>query len=383
MLMRWLLAACILLSPIVVLAHRLVPHGGGAYVPTISGFNFGTVFKYDGHTTGNANYMNGDTYGNTWSDDGNTYTLTNDSQGPSQSYSGNLLFGRISTFDSTMIWTLTNQMTQWGLMGTSYPTGTASFKTSGLISIANNLYFVSWRRNDADGSSCCGKLIKSVDHGANWAPYPPQGPIGPYASPDWPGNDYPIGWVQYGQNYTGTGPDNSNNYVYALIRNKAAGATTQNQRIARVAVANIGNQNIADWTYYQGGDGMLDANWGALSSAASMFPSTVVDGGASIQYLPRYQQYVQFILIRPGSGFAYTWDVYVASHPWGPWTRLGGSPQFSDPNYGLGFPFIAPKSVTNGGQSIVVLASSSNYGTTTDCPSGYYCLYQVPVSFSP
>jgi hypothetical protein len=389
---------------------RIIKFGGGN--GPISSVAWGTPFQYNGNSgtgAGAGKYMDGDTFGNTWSNDGNTYTLVND-QGQVQgtASSSNIGFGKISApFDSTAVWTKTNPMSAWGTQGdftgSDGPGGaSSSFKSGGLISIANILYTATWRIASGSTSSYNGQLIQSSDHGANWIPVPPAGAL-PYTTPGsatggtvmWPGNDKVIGWVQYGQNYACSPPiDNCNSYVYAIFNAYPPGGTNLNQRLGRVKLSLIANMSAADWSYYQGGDGMLDASWltlaqssTALSGAPKIYPdstdpntSLTIDG-PSIQYLPRYGQYVAF-RCRTLVSSTYIWDVLTASHPWGPWTIIGVSPQWST-NQQLGFPFIAPQSLTNNGQSLVVMASSSNYNSGCTPASGYYCLYLVPITFIP
>jgi hypothetical protein len=368
---------CISLSAAVD-ARGFMRFGGKAW-STITSVSFGSPIWYNG-TQPSGLYMDGDTYASTWADDDVPYMMTNDTHGQQHAgASSNIQINRISTFDISTAITLVNGMAQWGAFNTNTGSPPASFKSGGLISIGGVLYLQTWRLDQANGSvGYDGQLIKSTDHGANWTPLPPPTAL-PYVSPMFPGYDHPIGWVQYGKNYTGNGPDNSGTYAYALIRNAAPSSTGANPRLARVAIANIANQVATDWSYYQGGDGMSNANWGALSTAASILPPCCLV--VSIQYLPRYRQYVTFVtrfVASPGS----VWDLYTAPHPWGPWELIATSPYYVPQQ--LVFPFIAPKSLVNGGQSFTVVA---NGNFITDCgptlPSGYYCPYLVPITLGP
>ena len=91
----------------------------------------------------------------------------------------------------------------------------------------------------------------------------------PYASPMFLSINIPYGFVQYGKNHTVMGSNNSDKYVYstAIAQNTTVSSNPSQLKLARVSIANIGNQNAADWSYYKGGDGMLDANGSSSVSA--------------------------------------------------------------------------------------------------------------------
>lgn len=72
----------------------------------------------------------------------------------------------------------------------------------------------------------------------------------------------------------------SNNYVYAFS-NDGFWDNGNNLILGRVARNRIGNLNAADWQFYKGGDGMLDANW--ISDMNNGY-SWANDDAAGMQY---------------------------------------------------------------------------------------------------
>jgi hypothetical protein len=390
--MRWpklrhVLAAAALLVSAAVAEAKFWRLGEGVSISgtpaPLTGVTFGTLFQYNSATK----YLAGDTYGNTWSDDGNNYTMVNDTPGVNGTNSSrNISFGKITgsmTGDSTTTWTLVNDMLAWGTETQNTGTPSASHKTGGLISIGGVLYTVGWRLDSTGALGFDGQLIKSTDHGASWTPPPPSGAL-PYVNPMFPGSTWPFGWVQYGQNYTGNGPDNSANYAYMTVRSHPSSGQTCCY-LARVALSAIANQVATDWSYYQGTNGSLDGNqsasWGPLASAGYIFgPNDGTTGqGEAVQYLPRYQQYLYFTQVVDGTNSSHL-AIRTAYHPWGPWTTIGNSPSYAPQK--LGFAFTSPATVS--GKSLTILLSSSNLASNCAAGGGgYYCLYLLPVTLSP
>jgi hypothetical protein len=121
--------------------------------------------------------------------------------------------------------------------------------------------------------------------------------------------------IQYDRrDYTGQTADGSDTWVYYL--GTTGWDASADVVLGRVSIANLPKLNRADWTFFQGGDGSLDANWGPLSNAVSVMHSNECRlGMQGAQYLPAFHSYMSLQWVRNG-----TIDFWKAPHPWGPWT---------------------------------------------------------------
>jgi hypothetical protein len=140
-------------------------------------------------------------------------------------------------------------------------------------------------------------------------------------------------FVQYGKDYVGQTVDRSNEFVYGLSIDQTSGhfASTpgtfsDREFLGRVLISAMPNLSAADWQYYQGGDGTVDGNWGALSTAVPILTTAAqtLGGQGSVQYLPAFSQYIMINSTQtvPLSYGSTTWFTYVAPHPWGPWQLI-------------------------------------------------------------
>ncbi len=169
-----------------------------------------------------------------------------------------------------------------------------------------------------------------------------------------------------------------------------AGGGSDQIFLGRVEIAKIANLSAGDWTYYQGGDGNLDANWGNIASAVPVLatPGQFINGYfAQAVFIPAFGQYL-LIESYPKAGnpidFAsLTWNIFRGLHPWGPWSLIQqnrwdiSNPQGPNSAYAFYFPTVAIKSLgVDGGRSLSIL-------TTGDfLVNGMYTLYVVPVTLS-
>jgi hypothetical protein len=400
--------------------------GSGAPAP-ITSVTFGSAFNYNSGWS--SKYILGDTFFSTWADDGNTYVTCNDCNGfQTGGTSGNqhdIRQSTLSTLDSSTTGTEVNATTtfnEWG--GNSLSSvDDSNFKSGGLISISGTLY-LEVHRFCNNTYFYNGTLVKSTNHGASWTPSTGNsgGTTNPYSSIMWAGQTsggnvcdtgghtaynrakFPSGFIQYGQDYTGNGPDGSGTYVYAYLSvdgpSSGGGDSTPAAHkvfLARVLISAISNLNAADWQYYTGaGSGGLDPlSWS--SSVASAVP--VLDGnsctgcsgqphipgvyGGTGQYLPHYGQYLYVGETTPtGSPYTTTTDAFVANQPWGPYTHF--AQQTINPQ-GYYFPAISPKSLVSGGQQ-VTLIESGNFLTNDNNPGdpgNYYTMWLQPVTMTP
>jgi hypothetical protein len=217
-----------------------------------------------------------------------------------------------------------------------------------------------------------GQLIKSTDHGATWTPLPP-GQALPFTSPMFPtaafsapefiqfgGRDYQNNVVHNADQYvyaiSNDGSWNNGNYmILGMLGNKDKRIIKTNKNAGRVPRGAIGNLNASDWQFYQGGDGSVSSNWGALSSASKIISGIKQCGIAGAQYLPFCKRYVILQWYYPSIPKNGTdnvqdsiWEVYESPTPWGPWTMVQTYEWNTEPGLGLYNPNIMPKSISKG-----------------------------------
>jgi hypothetical protein len=231
-------------------------------------------------------------------------------------------------------------------------------------------------------------------HGANWAPLP-QGVAQAYTTGTVSGFSVPMfpslslgGYIQYGKNYAGNGPHGSGTYVYAFFINNAVGKVGSSATLGRCLITAMPNLVAADWTYYQGGDGMVSGNWGAYATSVPIFGQATPAGSspkmfwANGQYLPAFGCYVMTPSFWPAvapstASNATIVQVWKAYQPWGPWTQVGidwNTTGF----YSVG---MAPNSVaTDGGKNTMLMAGGdfvNNSSYTSE-----YNLHLIPMTLS-
>jgi hypothetical protein len=355
----------------------------------------GAPYRYNqGYPT---RYFLGDTFSFAWSDNNVDYSPSNDSRGfqgstPTSNISFNSWSG--SPPLNNIVGTLVNRMPQFG---TTNQLGTdgASYKTGGLLSQGGTLYL--WTSRHKYGSNANGniqtannaQLIKSTDKGVTWSPLPPS-TANPFAAPMFTDTKFSTPWfVQYGKD--GQVPDVHNSALYAYaLSNNGSWNNGDSMVIGRCLRSALPNLSAADWSFYQGGDGMLDASWGALATAATIVndPKKVAANGA--QYIPATGRYVMFQWHYPFVVAAQdnvyggpdpktgntVWSVYESPTPWGPWTKI----QTIKWNLlGVYNGNVIPRSVSVDGGSNIVVAASGDYGES-GATEGYYTLIQIPVA---
>lgn len=370
-----------------------VHFGGMPPQYTISTLTFGTPFKYSSRYS--AHTVNADGMSNTWADDDNIYINLDDTlAGFDQAVSGgaNTMIGKMTTYDTAGIGSNWNTMVGgWGAYNTCTSADNSSHKIAGIISLqtlTGGMYAWAWRLSCATTSTGGNnaQLLKSTDHGASWNPVPPSGALA-YTAPMFPGNPMPMGWIQYGKDYSLAGPDNSSTYVYAMVIDDGVSVNSrQDEWLGRCRITNIANQSAADWTFWKGGDGMVDSNWGTLAQARATGSLVHVAGNPgdttvyywNVVWLPAYQQY---LAINDASvPTNQTWTPYVAPHPWGPWRALPGTPWGSSSAIPIGtFPNPVTKSLSvDGGHTMYVYGSGDN--TSQAANGGNYTLWIIPAT---
>jgi hypothetical protein len=384
MLRRSLLAAPLLALPKVGYSRSMFS-GHGTYqgiLPT--SYAFSNYYSYNSAYP--TKYNQGDGYAPTWADDGFLYTQTNDAIGGFQNEGGvgNTGLAKLDGYTSALTG---HNVGDWSIFGASNASGGPNqwiWKCGGVLSVGSNLYLaMTGFSNLGTGSPVTQtQLVLSTDHGATFSPAPPPG-ILPYPSGMLDNVQF-RGFVQYGQAYTGTGPDNSSLYVYAY---HSSGA---NAYLARCLTANLTQSitNGTDWTWYTGGDGMNSANWAAgVGSAAIVWTMVPALGGGSgfyiwvnVQYLPHFQCYVMCPTYWPGGNSSGSRvQVQAALHPWGPFTQIGAEYDATslDALYDLS---IVPSSVAVNSGVTTVLMGSGDFNSAT--LPGKYCLHLLTMTLS-
>jgi hypothetical protein len=369
--------------------NRFMPLGGGPrFGSDIASVSFGTPFKYNSNYP--SQYINADGYFNTWADDGNIYANGNDSSGWQGASDSNLSVNLLNGFRTSLTGSLVNAMAPWGVIGQSGSDGD-NYKTSGLISVHGTLILSAVRvhyPNSGNGwqqPTLSAQLVKSTDHGVTWSPQPPSR-AQPYALPMFGATFGSPTFVQYGQDYIGQSQDLSNLYVYAVSSNanwSNAGALY----LGRCLIANIANLSGSDWSFYQGGDGTMNTNWGAIGSAAAIITNAGKISNTAIQYLPAFGRYIAIEWFYPSVNAVpptldtstTEWDVWQAPHPWGPWSELSTTTPWNP--LGLYIAAIISKSVSVDGGRTLMIATTGDYNMQNP-GTGDYTLILVPATLN-
>jgi hypothetical protein len=352
----------------------------------ITGYSYGTVWRYN--QTYPPQTVNGDGWATTWDRLGRIVSISNDSSdwngsGIPHNAMANLLTN--TKMDATTVGSTLNPMTAW--VGGGPPSG--DHKWNGLISVKGVLYgILTWFTHPG---SYYSTIIKSVDDGAHFTPVPPGS--GPYTSPMFPIPDnMPYEFIQYGQDYTGTGVDNSDKYVYAIV-SLYPGRTRFISALGRVpygdtpscasGLPDICRQNPADWSFWTGDSNGL--NWSSTITDGAEIPNNSATTNAFIdnmQYLPRYRQYVSIAAAYPDPTNAQsTWYVQACDHPWGPCNQIQGGRHWNPE--GLYLPSIAPHSLVNGGQQFVIMTAGDYDDCCAMTNTNRYTLTMVPATLTP
>jgi hypothetical protein len=280
--------------------------------------------------------IKGDTFFSAWGDDDGLYFQINDTpSGGGVSPSGsNVAFFSCNGYTSSRSCTSINTMAQWGGFTQTGSDG-ASYKSSSMISVQGAMYIaVNRQLSNVTPTWPSAQIIKTTDHGVTWTPAPPSTGQ-PYASPMFTNIKFRLPmFFQYGKNYVGQTVDRSNEFIYALSVDQSPGhygptSGTYSDRVflGRVTISNMPNLNETNWQYYQGGDGLVDANWGGISTAVPVISTpgvyTILTEGTAL-YLPAFGQYVLINNFQtvPAVYTSLTWEIYVANHPWGPWSKI-------------------------------------------------------------
>jgi hypothetical protein len=331
----------------------------------ITGLSLGSISSYNAIVSSNQGCA--DTYYNARSDDGVTYFTVDDTtpcgawkqSGLPSGWTPASMSVAKFTSESPLAGISINNMTAYGPCCTQQPPDSADQKDIGLFAM-NGLLFMTIGR-ESWGSEpyyplTNGQIIESPDRGATWNNFQQPGTYLAAGNPSSPVDATMYGtcpgagcfgaaaFVMYGGDdgtlgYTSAlnRQDDANAYVY-LISNEGvnfAGNTTGSDgagsdlylaRIPRAKLAAFGPR-VADVQYFTGGDGNLDGNWSATSSAATAMVTNYASiSQPAVQFIPALDRYLLLTYSMIGGinsdGTHTQWLGYEAPHPWGPWSLI-------------------------------------------------------------
>ena len=211
----------------------------------------------------------------------------------------------------------------------------ANWKTTNTYSVAGILYMFitrcvypshsndSKRRHILSNSS----IIKSTDGGKTWSRPPQEN----YDKPMFPGRRFGAPYfVWYGKDGAATA-DNADNYVYA-ISNDGFFENGDDYVIGRVPRSKLGSLSGLDWSFYVGGDGMIDSRWSTrLERACPILNNAGKSSMSGMTYVESLHRYVivswhyhqeNFEAGIKAQDLSTVLEFFEAPHPWGPWSRV-------------------------------------------------------------
>ncbi len=367
----------------------LLRHGGATASVNISSVAYGSVYKYNsGYPT---KYVSSDVWAATWADDNNIYVAHDDFIAADSTWTGgnsNMAVSQLSGYSTSLTGTIVNQLVNWGAAATGGSDG-LNYKARGLASVNGTLYLVTSRQGITAPfySSSNAQIIKSTNHGASWTPLPPA-TAQPYASPMFSGAvNSTCYFVQYGKDYVGQSVDRSSEFLYG-VSNDGFWNNGSQLYLGRVLLTALPNLNGANWSYYQGGDGALDANWGSWGTATPIISNSLKISSNGVQYFPAFGRYVfinwYYPSVASGGGLDASitqWDFYQAPAPWGPWSLLSSVVWNTEPGQGLYNPVVIPKSLEIDGGKTAVIATAGDFFNTNNA-TGDYTLTLVPITLT-
>jgi hypothetical protein len=210
----------------------------------------------------------------------------------------------------------------------------------------------------------------------------------PYASPTFTDGRFRAPYFfQYGQDYQSQTVDRSSEFVYALSYDFTDSTSQDKLVVGRVPISLVANLSASDWQFFQGGDGSMDANWGALATTAPVCTAAFQSGIGSwysggVQYLPAFGTYMLIGYTQNSGETSTQFYFYQLTHPWGPCTMTTTSPVWNSSNpqgppngYAFYFPALVQASVgTDGGHHMVMLFAG-NEALNFD----FYTMFIAPI----
>lgn len=273
----------------------------------------------------------GDSWDPTWAQDDRLYAAVNDGAGFG-TRKRNIAFNQISGTDPRRLTgQLQNLMDGYGEMNAPAAADGRNWKSGGTISIDGILYMSVGMDRYVDPNyggrqtRINASIIKSSDHGLHWTRAMQEN----LDRPMFPGMRFATPFfVHYGKDYSAATVDNAERYVYATSNN-GFWDNGDNYILGRVLRSRIGALKAADWSFYQGGDGMVDSSWSAdMIKSAILIEAPGQCGETGVTYLPALNRYVMAAWHYPiGNGHAgkieaTEFSFYESAKPWGPWRKI-------------------------------------------------------------
>jgi hypothetical protein len=273
----------------------------------------------------------GDSWDPTWAQDDHLYTAVNDGAGFG-TVRRNIAFNRISGSDPRRLTgQLQNLMDDYGGMNAPVADDGRNWKSGGSISIDGVLYMSVGMDRYVDPnyggrqSRINASIIKSGDHGLHWTRAMQEN----LDRPMFPGMRFATPFfIYYGKDYSAATVDNADHYIYATSNN-GFWDNGDNYILGRVLRSKIGALKAADWSFYRGGDGMVDSSWSAdMTKAAMLIEAPGQCGETGVTYLAALKRYVMAAWYYPiGNGHAgkieaTVFAFYESVKPWGPWRKI-------------------------------------------------------------
>jgi hypothetical protein len=271
----------------------------------------------------------GDEWAPTWADDGNLYSGNDDGSSFGGIAGRSVAFGKLAGDDPYhLAGTTVSDMAGYG--ATDLKSDHANWKTMNSYCVDGVLYMFVTRclypEQSGDSKNRHvfknSSIIKSTDHGLTWTRPSTES----YDNPMFPGLRFGAPYfVWYGRNGEAS-VDNADKYVYA-VANNGHFEDGDNYILGRVLKSKLPDLNAADWQFYTGSDGLLDANWsGAIDTAKFILEDPTNCSMTGMTYIPGLGRYVMVV-------WHYTTynlradprtinDYYEAPKPWGPWTKF-------------------------------------------------------------
>ena len=304
---------------------------------------------------------NGDSWTPAWTRNGSLYSPSDDTKGFGGAGSGNIAFSRISGQPDKLTGKTVNYMPDYGAASQKGADG-CTWKSSGCLALDGALYWVIARHMyGAQQAAHNSSIIKSLDSGKTWTRAEKEN----YDHPMFPGSGFATPFfVNYGQEGKEAVADQSDRYVYA-VSNNGFWDNGDSMVLGRVLRSKIANLSGADWQYFTHGDGSQDGSWSSNVSDAKpvlAIPNHLGMTGAT--YLPAQQCYLMIGWYYPAGGGKKApdacqktnWDFYVASHPWGPWHRVGSHTWFPQGYYS---PAVCPKFTSPDGSALRIFTAGN------------------------
>ena len=273
----------------------------------------------------------GDSWDPTWAQDDRLYAAVNDGAGFG-TQKQNIGFNQISGTDPRRLTgQLQSLMDSYGEMNAPAAADGRNWKSGGTISIDGLLYMSVGMDRYVDPNyggrqtRVNASIIKSSDYGVHWT----RAMQDNLDRPMFPGMRFATPFfIHYGKEYAAATVDNADRYVYATSNN-GFWDNGDNYILGRVLRAKLGALNAGDWSFYRGGDGMVDSSWSAdMTKAAFLIEAPGQCGETGVTYLPALNRYVMAAWYYPiGNGHAGKIEAtefafYDSAKPWGPWRKI-------------------------------------------------------------